>query len=198
MTGAGIRASHGFLGKARDMYRDSGVRQLILGGVMRFDNRHARIFALATMMLMAGGCRPSAPGSSASDSTPTPSASSPSAASTRSDSVVLRTDKSQYRAGEKVTLTFENKSSRSYAFNPCTRTIEREENGAWTALPDAGRMCTMEAWILEPRGTRTGPTELPSPMAAGRYRVVVRMTVETTDGTAATPVIAASDPITVS
>jgi hypothetical protein len=165
---------------------------------MRFDNRHARISALAIMMLMAGGCRPSAPGSSASDSTPTPSASSPSTTSTRSDSVVLRTDKSQYRAGEKVTLTFENKSSRSYAFNPCTRTIEREENGAWTALPDAGRMCTMEAWILEPRGTRTGPTELPSPMAAGRYRVVVRMTVETTDGTAATPVIAASDPITVS
>ena len=165
---------------------------------MRFDNRHARISALATMMLMAGGCRPSAPGSSASDSTPTPSASSPPTTSTRSDSVVLRTDKSQYRAGEKVTLTFENKSSRSYAFNPCTRTIEREENGTWTALPDAGRMCTMEAWILDPHGTRTGPTELPSPMAAGRYRVVVRMTVESPDGTSATPVIAVSDPITVS
>ena len=165
---------------------------------MRFDNRHAHISALATMMLMVGGCRPSAPASSASDSTPTPSASSPSTPSTRSDSVVLRTDKSQYRAGEKVTLTFENKSSRSYAFNPCTRTIEREENGTWTALPDAGRMCTMEAWILDPHGTRTGPTELPSPMAAGRYRVVVRMTVESTDGTPGTPLMAVSDPITVS
>ena len=165
---------------------------------MRFDNRHARISALATMMLVAGGCRPSAPGSSASDSTPTPSASSPPTTSTRSDSVVLRTDKSQYRAGEKVTLTFENKSSRSYAFSPCTRTIEREENGTWTALPDAGRMCTMEAWILDPHGTRTGPTELPSPMAAGRYHVVVRMTLETTDGTSGTPIIAVSNPITVS
>ena len=165
---------------------------------MRFDNRRARISALAAMMLMVGGCRPSAPGSSAADSTPTPSASAPSTTSTRSDSVVLRTDKSQYRAGEKVTLTFENKSSRSYAFNPCTRTIEREENGTWTALPDAGRMCTMEAWILDPHGTRTGPTELPSPMAAGRYRIAVRMTVESTDGTSAAPVIAVSDPITVS
>ncbi len=165
---------------------------------MRFDNRHARISALATMILVVGGCRPSAPGSSAADSTPTPSASAPSTTSTRSDSVVLRTDKSQYRAGEKVTLTFENKSARGYAFNPCTRTIEREENGTWTALPDAGRMCTMEAWILDPHGTRTGPTELPSPMAAGRYRVVVRMTVETADATSATPIIAVSDPITVS
>ena len=168
---------------------------------MRFDNGHARISALAAMMLMVGGCRPSAPGSSASDSspsTPTPSASSPSTTSTRSDSVVLRTDKSQYHAGEKVTLTFENKSSRSYAFNPCTRTIEREENGTWTALPDAGRMCTMEAWILDPHGTRTGPTELPSPMGAGRYRIAVRMTVESTDATSAAPVIAVSAPITVS
>ena len=111
---------------------------------------------------------------------------------------MLRTDKSQYRAGEKVTLTFENKSSRSYAFNPCTRTIEREENGTWTALPDAGRMCTMEAWILDPHGTRTGPTELPSPMEAGRYRVVVRMTVESPGGASATPINAVSDPITVS
>ena len=170
---------------------------------MRFDNRQARIATLAATMCMLGGCRPSAPGSVASDSTPAPATSSPptsspAATSTRSDSVVLRTDKSQYGVGEKVLLTFENRSARSYVFNPCTRTIEREENGTWTALPDAGRMCTMEAWILDPHGTRTGPTELPSPMAAGRYRVVVRMTVESTDGTPGTPLMAVSDPITVS
>ena len=168
---------------------------------MRFDNRRARISALAAMMLMVGGCRPSAPGSSASDSspsTPTPSASSPPTTSTRSDSVVLRTDKSQYRAGEKVTLTFENKSSRSYAFNPCTRTIEREENGAWTALPDPGRMCTMQAFILDAHGTGTGTTELPTPLTAGRYRVVVRMTMESPAGASGSPINAVSDPITVS
>ena len=96
----------------------------------------------------------------------------------RSDSVVLRTDKTQYKAGEQLTLTFENKSASSYAFNPCTRSLEREAGGSWTAVPDEGRMCTMEAWILDARGTRTGTTELPSALAPGRYRVVVRMTVE--------------------
>src|SRR3954466_11750535 len=117
---------------------------------MRFDNRQTRIGTLAATMCVLGGCRPSAPGPATADSTPTPATSSPAATSARSDSVVVRTDKSQYHAGEKVTLTFENRSGRSYAFNPCMRIIEREENGAWTVLPDAGRMCTMEAWILDP------------------------------------------------
>jgi hypothetical protein len=57
-------------------------------------------------------------------------------------------------------------------------------------------MCTMEAWILDPHATRTGPTELPASLTAGRYRVVVRMTVEGA-GTPAPAVSAISDPITV-
>jgi hypothetical protein len=172
---------------------------------MRFDNRHAAIAVFAATMLTLGGCRPSAPGSSTDSAPATPSSSPPAATpgtaatSARTDSVVLRTDKSQYRAGEKVTLTFENRSASRYAFNPCTRTLEREENGAWTAMPDEGRMCTMEAWILDPRGTRTGATELPTPLAPGRYRVVVRMTIESPGATgSATAVNAVSDPITVS
>ena len=174
---------------------------------MRFDNRHAAIAVIAATTLTLGGCRPSAPGSA--DSAPaTPSSSPPaatpgttsetSATAVRTDSVVLRTDKSQYRAGEKVTLTFENRSARRFTFNPCTRTLEHEVNGAWTAMPDEGRMCTMEAWILDPRDTRTGATELPSPLAPGRYRVVVRMTMESADADSATPVNAVSDPMTVS
>src|SRR4051812_1009777 len=108
---------------------------------MRFDNPRSTLVTLAATLSTAfalgalGGCRPSAPGSSAGDSataaarddsSPTSAASAPSA---RTDSVVLRTDKSQYSAGDKLTLTFENKSAASYSFNPCTRTIEHEENG---------------------------------------------------------------------
>jgi hypothetical protein len=121
-----------------------------------------------------------------------------SAVTTRSDSVVLRTDRAQYRAGEKLTLTFENKSASSYTFNPCTRSVERESGGSWSTVPEEGRICTMEAWILDPHGTRSGATELPPSIGPGRYRIVVRMTMESSGGATASAVSAISDPITVS
>jgi hypothetical protein len=146
-------------------------------------------------------CRQGTPGGSAAESgraeARTDSAVTPSATTVaRADSVILRTDKGQYRAGEKMTLTFENRSAASYTFNPCMRSLEREDGASWTAVPEEGRMCTMEAWILDAHGTRSGPTELPSPLAAGRYRVVVRMTAERPGGTPVA-VSAVSDPITV-
>ena len=175
---------------------------------MRFDNRHlAALGTVAAVAILAlAGCHSGTPGSASGDSAAapartdtTPATPAPTASATvRSDSVMLRTDKTQYKAGEKLTLTFENRSAASYAFNPCTRSLEREESGAWKPLPDEGRMCTMEAWILDPRGTRTGTTELPATIAAGRYRVVVRMTVEGTGSTPASAITAVSDPIAVS
>jgi hypothetical protein len=171
---------------------------------MRFDNRHLAAVIVGAFILALGGCRSGASGSTSGDSAVTSAradttpAAPAARATVRSDSVLLRTDKTQYKAGEKMTLTFENRSASSYAFNPCTRTLEREEGGTWTALPDEGRMCTMEAWILDPRGTRTGATELPATIAAGRYRVVVRMTVENAGATPAPAITAVSDPIIVS
>jgi len=58
-------------------------------------------------------------------------------------------------------------------------------------------MCTMEAWVLGPRATRTGDTELDSPLTAGQYRIVVRMTVDA-PGSSGAAITAVSDPITVS
>src|SRR5688572_3485871 len=178
------------------------VGSIILGGIMRLDKRRVLSWA-ALAGLGFGACRSSAPGSASTDSASSARADSTSPAAgasttMRSDSVVLRTDKTQYKAGEQLTLTFENKGASSYAFNPCTRSLEREAGGSWTAVPDEGRMCTMEAWILDARGTRTGATELPSALAPGRYRVVVRMTVESPGGAPAPAISAVSDPIMVS
>jgi hypothetical protein len=164
---------------------------------MRLDKRPVLALMTAGSVVLAA-CRTSSPaaGDSAGDSVTAPARadSTPStgtaSATVRSDSVLLRTDKAQYKAGEEMTLAFENKSASSYAFNPCTRSIEREEGGGWTAVADADRVCTMEAWILDPRGTRTGKTELPATLAAGRYRVVVRMTVEAPGDTQAAAITA--------
>ena len=168
---------------------------------MRLDKRCLYTAILGTAVAL-GGCRSSAPGGSDSavatpkaDSTASPGAS---AGTVRSDSVLLRTDKAQYKAGEQIALTLENKSAASYAFNPCTRVIEREDGGAWTAIPEPDRMCTMDAWILDPRGTRTGNSDVPASLTPGRYRVVVRLTVESPGGASSSAITAVSDPIAVS
>ena len=177
---------------------------------MRLDNQWLRAMLVgAATLVWASGCGTSgsreadtagsAPATAAQPDTSRPARSGAAGdtAAVRADSVVLRTDKTRYRAGEAMTLTLENRSASSYAFNPCTRAIEREENATWKAVSEPDRMCTMEAWILEPRGTLEGPTELPTPLEPGRYRVVVRMSKEQPAGEASA-VIAVSEPITIS
>ena len=173
---------------------------------MRYDNQRYAAAALAVVASVSA-CQPRSAGESESaqdsaaraartDTTPVVRPPSGDTAALRTDSVLLRTNKAEYRAGEAVTLTFENRTGSSFAFNPCTRTIDREEGGTWTPVPESDRMCTMEAWILEPRQTRTASTELPTALSPGRYRIVVRMTREQPSAPA-TAVVAVSDAIRV-
>ena len=93
-------------------------------------------------------------------------------------------------------LTFENKSGSKYGFNPCNRALEREQSGSWVAVPDAGRICTLQIWALAAQDTVTAATEIDATLAAGRYRIVVRMIPDSPNATAV--ISAVSDPITVS
>jgi Big-like domain-containing protein len=168
---------------------------------MRIGHPRLLLAWLGLMLIAQVTCRPGAQGGAPSDTAKpaTKSGTGTSAASgtVRTDSVVLRTDKAQYRSGEQMTLTFENRSASTYTFNPCQRSVERESGGSWSAVVEDGRMCTMEAWVLDPHGARSGPTELPASLAPGRYRVVVRMAVEGPGGVASA-VSAVSDPVSVS
>jgi hypothetical protein len=92
--------------------------------------------------------------------------------------VRVTADRTSYHAGDPLVLTASNGSADTVAFNPCTRTLEREQSGSWSAVPEPGRMCTMEAWLLAPGEHRDGPTELPADLGAGRYRAVLAFTVE--------------------
>ena len=164
---------------------------------------HARrsLAGFGLLLALSSACRPGTPGSVPNDtakpSTSAGASTSAASGTVRTDSVVLHTDKTQYRSGERMTLTFENRSASSYAFNPCQRSVEQEAGGSWTVVPEEGQMCTMEAWTLEPLGTRSGPTELPASLAPGQYRVVVRMSVERADGVASS-VSVVSEPVSVS
>lgn len=96
----------------------------------------------------------------------------------------VATDRTSYRAGDPLTLTVHNGLADSIAFNPCTRTLEREEAGHWRAVSEPQRICTMEAWLLAPGERRAGPTDLPADLATGRYRAVLAFTVESANPSA--------------
>ena len=100
-------------------------------------------------------------------------ANSPGRDAARNGGLEVSTDRASYRAGEPLTLTVHNRGADTVAFNPCTRTLEAERGNAWAAVPEPARICTMEAWLLAPGGTRAGPTELPADLVAGRYRAVL-------------------------
>ncbi len=110
--------------------------------------------------------------------------------------VSLLLDRTEYRSGATVQLTLVNQSDRTYTFNPCPRIVEREDAGAWTRIPEPDRVCTMEAWLLQPHERRNATTDLPASLAAGRYRLVILLAPES--GPPSAPGVAAtSEPFTV-
>lgn len=122
---------------------------------------HIALKRLLTGILVAvGACAP-AP------------ANSPPQEAARNGDLEVSTDRVSYRTGQPLALTVHNRGADTVAFNPCTRTLEAERGNAWTAVPEPARICTMEAWLLAPGGTRAGPTELPADLVAGRYRAVL-------------------------
>ena len=124
-----------------------------------------------------------------------PPSSSPSDSASLTGSIQLRTDRRSYAAGDPMTLTVVNGTRERYAYNPCTRLLERDSAGAWTRIEET-RLCTMIAHILGPRETRVEKTELTGGLEAGRYRVIILFTVEGT-GTPSGTARAVSEPITV-
>ena len=92
--------------------------------------------------------------------------------------VTLRLDRAEYGQGEQPRLTLINTGGWTYAYNPCTRVIEVNTDGAWTAAETGPRICTMEAWMLRPGDSVTAPIELPATLPAGQFRLRLAMTTE--------------------
>ena len=131
---------------------------------------------LCILLAALAACQPRPRDISGADTT------SPAIRDTTAGPVTLRTDATAYRPGAPMTLTLENPTAEGYTFNPCTRALERESGGRWAAVDEGGRICTMEAWLLQPRSTRSGPTSLPASLPAGRYRVVLDLVPENPAG----------------
>jgi hypothetical protein len=90
--------------------------------------------------------------------------------------LVLERAPESLRAGETITLTLRNGTSEQVGYNLCTSALERESGGAWAPVP-TDRMCTMELRTLEPGAEADYPYELPTSLAAGRYRLSAGVTM---------------------
>lgn len=157
----------------------------------------SRPLALALTLLLAA-CQPGTAEQPA-DTTPAPDVRGGDERAAEPPGLVeLRTDRTSYQAGGEVTLTLVNHGPAGYTFNPCFRTIQRQAAGAWDTVRETDRVCTMQAWMLEPGATRTAATELPSSLVPGRYRLLLQLTpTEPAPPPPAEPTTVTSPPFTV-
>ena len=125
--------------------------------------------ALAACRTAAEDAEPSPPAQAPPTTTPAPAMSD--------TSVQLTLDRATYAPGDNVTLTLTNRGQRELGYNACTRIVERESNGAWTAVPEPDRICTMELRLLDRGQTVKEQTDLPR-ASAGRYRLAINFSDE--------------------
>lgn len=93
----------------------------------------------------------------------------------------ITTNAASYAPGAAIGLSIHNATGHQFAFNPCTRhfEFEREAHGDVT---EPNRMCTMEAWLLDPNGTREASVNLPAAIEPGTYRVRIDFAAQDQSG----------------
>lgn len=173
--------------------------------------RSARYASVAALLLVAA-CASSRPADGADTGAATSTAgaaTTPSGAqqpagtdTARATGVTIELDRASYEAGATVTLRLTNRSGASLGYNACTRTVERRDGAQWVAVPEPERICTRELRLLGAGETATEQTDLPRPLPAGEYRLVVSLSREEQpaprpDTSADGPIRATSTPFTV-
>lgn len=155
---------------------------------------HALLLTVAVGLALA--CQQQPAGDTPDAATPAPAPPTPPAASPSmpNPGVEITLDRSTYRSRGDVSLTVTSRSARDLGYNACTRIVEREVNGAWTAVPEPDRVCTMELRLLSAGQTVKEQTDLPA-VAAGRYRMALMFS--DVGASAGGPVRAVSAPFTI-
>lgn len=159
--------------------------------------RHTAAVLLAVLAACAAPDRGAADSVALDTGGAAPRGGSAAPDTTGATTLELHTDKERYAPGATMTLTVVNGTDRTYAFNPCTRMVQKEGSGDWPPVDEPQRVCTMEAWLLEPRSRRSGDTELPATLEAGRHRIGLSMSIQGT-APATEYALVVSKPFTVS
>jgi hypothetical protein len=147
------------------------------------------ILAACGILLACSGKKPEK--SAAGDTAATDSMAAPAPRPDSGNEIHITTNAASYAPGAAVGLSIHNATAHQFAFNPCTRHFEREAHGEVT---EPNRMCTMEAWLLEPNGTRDASVSLPAVIEPGTYQVRIDFAAQDSSGL---QVHAISNPFTV-
>lgn len=110
--------------------------------------------------------------------------------------VTIHLDRTSYSAGSQLQLRLTNHTANQLGYNPCTRSVERRAGESWSLIVERDRVCTMQLYLLDAHATRTDPTDLPSSLAPGTYRIVLSFSNESS-GAPQTPIRAVSAPFQV-
>ncbi len=128
---------------------------------------------LATCALLAA-CTAKSPDKGSADTM-----ASPAATASGGGEIHITTKAPSYVPGAMVGIKIHNATAHQYAFNPCTRSFEREGHGK---VAEAERMCTMEAWLLEPNGTSDATVDLPAGVEPGTYTLSIDFSAQDSSG----------------
>ena len=109
---------------------------------------------------------------------PLPARSDTGAPAPGESDVTISLDRTRYSAGGRVEMRLTNHTNATLGFNACTRSVERREGNAWVSVPEPGRVCTMQIWLLRPHESRAATTELPASLTRGTYRLALMLTRE--------------------
>jgi len=93
---------------------------------------------------------------------------------TGTEGVSVVADRSSYRRGTVVSLRLTNSTRDTLGFNRCSsRSVERQSGQRWAAIPEPGRMCTMELQLLKPGEVQNISVDLPQNIEPGTYRISI-------------------------
>lgn len=86
--------------------------------------------------------------------------------------LALRTDRTEYRAGDPLEITLANGTDQQAGYNLCVSALDARSGADWVAVQiPLVEACTMELRTLEPGGTANFRHTLPAALPAGEYRV---------------------------
>jgi hypothetical protein len=85
--------------------------------------------------------------------------------------LTLATDRAAYGPGQSVGLTLTNASDLAVGYNFCDYRLELEQGAQWVRHDDPQRVCERDLLTLDAHASTTGTIILPSPVAAGDYRL---------------------------
>lgn len=93
--------------------------------------------------------------------------------------LTLNLEAETFAAGQTVSLVLSNGTDQRVGFNMCFHVVEQLTDGDWERVTlDQGRICTLIHHSLDPGGSATYHTSIPSALGPGEYRFRIAVTME--------------------